>query len=275
MTINEIEDYLASKRRAFDDDIGMKIEELRQNAISHQDGEEANYYWCLKQIYHLQKSFVCTIDLLKSKEYEKAWYAFERIDIGLSNLENNFDISQGNDRYHLLFIARMVKQYQKLFPYRYFLSRESIIKAEKCSICGKPISLRNSCGHKVGKLYMGELCLRKVTDIELKALCVVTDPFDKYTFLRISGHEYNYGMLEQLMLEIDSPYDEFSIETVKVKKPEFMSISSNELCPCGSGKKYKLCHQGTLDELMDHHIVHMSKAKAHNNRFVGTFCTWK
>ena len=275
MTITEIETYLAIKHSSLDDSIGEEIEQLRKDAISQQNEERANYCWCLKQIYHLQKGFISAVNSLKLKNYEDAWCMFDRVDIGLSNLENNFDTSQGNDRYHLLFIARMIKEYQKLFPYCHFLSRECIIKAEECTICGKPVSLRKPCGHKVGKLHMGELCLRKVTDIELKALCVVTDPFDKYTFLQIPDHEYNYGMLEELMREIDDPYDEFSIETIKVIKPEFKSVGRNELCPCGSGKKYKKCHLRTAEELMDHHIVHMSKPIACADKYVGTFGTWK
>lgn len=197
------------------------------------------------------------------------------MDIALSNLESNFDIEQDNDRYHLVFIGRMIKEYQKLFPYHHFLSRENIIKAEKCTICGQPISLRHPCGHKVGKLYMGELCLREVTDMEFKAFSIVTDPFDKYTFVKLEGQEYNYGMLEQLMPEINSPYDEFHIETTKVKKPEFKTIGRNAQCPCGSGKKYKRCHLGTPDEMMDHHIVKMEKPIAQKNKFVGYFGTWK
>lgn len=275
MTIKEIENYLSSKRTSLDDSISTEIEILRQDAISQQNENQANYCWCLKQVFHLQKGFISAINSLKSKKYEEAWCTFDRVDIGLSNLENNFDTSQGSDRYHLLFIAHMIKEYQKLFPYRHFLSRECVIKAEECSICGKPISLRKPCGHKVGKLYMGELCLRKVTDIELKALSVVTDPFDKYAFLQLPDQEYNYGMLEDLMQEIDNPYDEFSIETVKEIKPEFKKLGRNELCPCGSGKKYKRCHQGTSDELMDHYIVHMPKPIARSQKFVRYYNTWK
>ena len=170
----------------------------------------------------------------------------------------------------------MIKQYQKLFPYCHFFSRECVIKAEECTICGKAISLRHSCGHRAGKLYMGELCLRKVVDMEFKALCIVTDPFDKYTYVQLPDQEYDYGMLEALMVEIDSPYDKFSIETVKVKKPEYKGIGRNDPCPCGSGKKYKRCHLGTKDELMNHHKVQLSKPILRSKSgFIGIFGTWK
>ena len=57
----------------------------------------------------------------------------------------------------LKFIKSIVPEYQKLFPYRFFLSRESVIREEKCSICGKVIKLRSKCEHIPGKLYMGEM----------------------------------------------------------------------------------------------------------------------
>lgn len=46
-------------------------------------------------------------------------------------------------------------------------------------------------------------------------------------------------MLETLMIEIKSPYDEFHIDTVKVLKPEYKGMGRNDMCPCGSGKNMK------------------------------------
>lgn len=156
MKITEIENYLAIKNTFLDDVVGEEIEKARQNVISNQDEEVANYCWCLQQIYKIQKGF------------------------------------------------------------------------------------------------------------------------DKYSYVQLPNQEYNYGMLEILMSKIDNPYDEFHVETVKVIKPEYKNIGRNETCPCGSGKRYKKCHLGTKDELMDHHKIYFSKRSLHSkNRFVGFFGTWK
>lgn len=276
MSSKEIEDYLSGKHIPLDNNIRNEIEKLHQNAISNRLEDEANYFWCLMQIYRIQNGYISAINSLKNKQYEDAWCLFDQADVELSYLEANFDTTQNTDKYHMVFIGRMIKEYQKLFPYCYFFSRECVIKAEECSICGKPISLRNPCGHKVGKLYMGKLCLRKVVDMEYKAISIVTDPFDKYTYIKLPDQEYEYGMLETLMVEIDNPYDEFHVETVKVLKPKYRDVSRNAPCPCGSGKKYKKCHLGKKDELMDHYSVHISKPNLRNkSRFVGTFGTWK
>lgn len=275
MTVTEIENYLSKKKILFDESVNEKIEQYRINAIDQEDEKNANYFWCLREIFNIQKGFVSAIEDLNSKKFEEAWILFEKIDIEIGNLEQNFDVFQEKDKYQIVFIKRIISEYQKLFPYQYFFSRENIIKREECSICGKVISLRNSCGHKPGKLYMGELCSRIVTDMELKGISIVTDPFDKYTYLQLPGKEYNYGMIEALMQELSSPYDDFFIETVKIKKSEYKKVQRNSLCPCGSGKKYKKCCLGTVRELMDHNIIHMNKKGFCSNKFVGNFGTWK
>ena len=275
MTVTEIENYLSKKKILFDESVNEKIEQYRINAIDQEDEKNANYFWCLREIFNIQKGFVSAIEDLNSKKFEEAWILFEKIDIEIGNLEQNFDVFQEKDKYQIVFIKRIISEYQKLFPYQYFFSRENIIKREECSICGKVISLRNSCGHKPGKLYMGELCSRIVTDMELKGISIVTDPFDKYTYLQLPGKEYNYGMIEALMQELSSPYDDFFIETVKIKKSEYKKVQRDSLCPCGSGKKYKKCCLGTVRELMDHNIIHMNKKGFCSNKFVGNFGTWK
>ena len=109
MTTKEIENYLSKKNDHLDSDIGEQIENFRLQAIAGQSELQANYFWCLGQIYKIQKGFVSAIQALKDKKYEDAWLTFDHIDIALSNLESNFDIEQDNDRYHLVFIGRMIK----------------------------------------------------------------------------------------------------------------------------------------------------------------------
>lgn len=259
MTINEIERYLSLKNASLDICIKYKIELLMIDAKKFQNEKKANYLWCLRQIYIIQDCFTRAFKKMKNNEFKEAWLLLDNADIEICFLEQNFDIAIENDRYHIIYINRIIKEYQKLYPYFLFTSRESIIKSEGCSICGKKISLRNQCGHKVGKLYMGELCCRNVTDLEFKSVCVVTDPYDKYAILEVQGKEYNYDAVKSVVSEIDDPYENFFIITSFIKKNEFVNISHKSTCPCGSGKKYKNCHLGTKDELIKHHDVILFK----------------
>ena len=196
---------------------------------------------------------------LQAKEYKAAWLSFDLADIELGALEENFDISISNDQYNLVFIGRIIRMYQKLFPYRLFLSREGIIKKEECSICGRTVSLRNNCEHEVGKLYMGEMCYRKIVDYEIIAISIVKDPFDKYALIEAEDAKYSYVLLEWLLKHIKHPYDEFKVNITKIKKPEYQNVGRNDSCPCKSGKKYKRCHCNTDDELMDHYVFSFPK----------------
>lgn len=68
-----------------------------------------------------------------------------------------------------------------------FMSRESIIKKSKCSICGQEHSLSKSCGHKIGEIYNGEMCLKEVVDMEFLAMALVTNPVDRFTVIFPEG----------------------------------------------------------------------------------------
>ncbi len=109
----------------------------------------------------------------------------------------------------------------------------------------------------------------------MKAVAIVTHPFDKYTYLKIPGKEYDYDEVKMLISEINSPYDLFWIETLKKKRPEFEKIGANSICPCGSGKKYKMCHLGKKEELMDHKIVHLNHPARNKYHGIQYFGTWK
>ena len=251
----EIERYLENKNITLNSNILQKINHKKEEAVRENNEDKANYYWFLGQVYTIQKIFINAFNDLLNQNYENAWYKLDEADIAISFLESNVFIPDYGERFHINFISNIIPEYQKLFPYRLFSSRESIIKSEECSICGEKISLRHSCGHIPGKVYMGKLCLRIVTDLEFKAIAIVKDPFDKYALLKVQGMEYNYKALEELLKRVTSPFDKFHVNIEKRIRPEYKKIGRNAPCPCGSGKKYKKCHLGTEDELMDHYKI--------------------
>jgi len=135
------------------------------------------------------------------------------------------------------------------------MSRESIIKKETCSICGRVNTIRNRCEHEVGELYMGEMCSRIVGDMEFIAMSIVKNPFDKYTVLFPEGMEYNYEALDTLFMGLNTPYERWDLDIEKKIKPEFAKAERNKPCPCGSGKKYKKCCWGTDSETTVHNKI--------------------
>lgn len=260
-TIDEIKLVLKQKSTSFPVFFLTTIESFLNEAIRNGNEEKANYFWCLREVFVIQSHFTTAFHYLETGKFEDAWLLFDHVDTDISFLEENVEWFESLEPYNIAFILSQTKEFQKLFPYKYFLSRESLIKEEKCSICGKTRLLRHPCKHIPGKLYMGKLCLRDITKMELKALCIVKNPFDKYTFISIPNHEYNYGMLKKLLTVIKNPYDSFRVVVTKKTKPAYAKAKKQSPCPCGSGKKYKRCHLGTADELMDHYLILTSKCE--------------
>ena len=273
MNLDEIKDYLNTKRDEISPSITDDLANLKRKAIENQNEEEANEIWCFERIAEIQSTYLDVFVHLKSKRYFDAWRLLERIDIELCGLRDNFNYS--GDLYNIMNIERMIKEYEKLFPYQYFFSRESIVKRVKCSICNQVNTIRNHCPHEVGKLYMGEMCCNIVEDIEFLGMAIVKNPFDKFTVLFPQDLEYNYFMLDNLMPQLDSPYDRFYVEIIKQKNPKFQNIERNDKCPCGSNKKYKNCCKDTENECFDHHkIILLDKPNAKETPII---CgnTWK
>lgn len=245
MTINNIETLLKQRDNNFDhNDIKKNLDKLKQSAVQVGDQERAKHIWCLEQILKIKTLFIEAFNLMKNNEFEKAWYNLDRCDIELSFLKSHFDYT--NNEFDLLFIEKEIPKYQELFPYDYFLSREAIESDFTCSICGSPMGIRNKCRHKVGEIYDGEMCYRIVNNIEFLGTSIVKNPFDKYTILHTKDTEYNYYLLETLMEYLNSPFEEwgYDIELRKwdYKKTDlYKDVGRNDICPCGSGKKFKKC----------------------------------
>lgn len=250
MQLYEIKKYLKLQHLHFENSIDDELKKLKQKAVSDSNELLANEIWCLQEIYKIQKTYISMYNQLKAGKYFDGWLLLDQIDISFCFLRQNFEYK--NNLYNLQFIEKIIKQYEKTFPQYLYTSRETLIKSEKCSICGKKISLRDGCEHKTGKLYMGELCLKEVTDLEYLGVAIVSKPFDRYAVLHVEGQEYNYSILKELMKALTSPYIPWYVEELTRKKPEFLYVERNDRCPCGSGKKYKLCCMGTDREYMPH-----------------------
>lgn len=276
MDILQISEYLQHfKDTKLETDILDQLSEFKKNAVIQGNQEEAKHIWCLEQVYKVKEHFLSAYKQLVNKEYYSAWCLLERTDIELHFLRRHLDYS-GNE-YGLKFIERNVDQLQKLFPYQYFSSRESIVKKWSCSICNQVMSLRKPCGHTVGEIYNGEQCFRIAGDIEFYAVAIVTNPFDKYSVLFPEGKEYNYFMLENLMKNWTNPYKNWQLKIIMDVNEEFKGLGRNDLCVCNSNKKYKNCCLKTGGDKHEHFKILFEEKNSDNFKPQPkqTFNSWK
>ncbi|GAM12865.1 SEC-C metal-binding domain-containing protein [Mesobacillus selenatarsenatis] len=254
MNFEEINNYLQNfTGTELRKDIPDLLSHLKKEALDNSDQDLAKNIWCLEQVYIVIAHYLNAFRHLHEKDFFEAWCQLDRAEIELSFLRRHFDYS-GN-KYNLGIIENHVLQLQKMFPYQYFFSRESVVKKWYCSICNEEISLRKSCGHKVGEIYNGEQCCRVAGDIEFLGIALVTDPFDKYTVIFPKGLDYNYSMLESLMVNFKDPFQIWELSITKKLKVEYEGAGKNRPCICNSGKKYKMCCLKSGNDLYDHYHI--------------------
>jgi len=76
------------------------------------------------------------------------------------------------------YIERLYAVEQLLFPPQVFFSPSIVIEHSKCSICGREYG---ECDHVAGRAYMGEMCVRIITDIkEVREVSLVNEPANKH-----------------------------------------------------------------------------------------------
>ena len=132
---------------------------------------------------------------------------------------------------------------QKLYPYKIFASPEMLHKKVVCSVCGKTMIPFSDCLHIAGKVYDGEMCYGIVEELDFISVSLVTKPNQKYSviFQDIDNPE-QYKVLECLMPKLKSKFMKWSYKKYTRYEPYINYKSKrNDLCPCGSGKKFKKC----------------------------------
>lgn len=244
-----------------------KIEVDKDNQIV------AKEIWCIEQVYRIINHYLILFNYLKQQKYFAAWNELDRVNIALFELRKHLDYV--DNKFNLQFIENIIFQLKKLFPYRHFMSRESVTKKKVCSICGSVISIRTSCGHTVGEIYNGEYCYRIVKDMDFIGFSIVTNPFDQYTVLFPQELEYDYSMLELLVQKLKNPYEKWELNIFKHVKEEYKMIKRNDICPCGSGKKYKKCCLISGNNEFDHYRMTLNDTPIEYQKPLIMAGTWK
>lgn len=226
-----------------------RITELKQEFVKEDKQEESKRLWCYEEILkiHILWEEIFTL-IKKEKKHYDAWCKLEQCEISLSFLNKHY--SYEKNEFQLKFIEKCVNNLQAIYPYRVFISTEILEEEMHCSICNAIVSIKRSCGHKLGEIYNGELCHRVVTKGKILGMAVVENPAHKYAVMFISDPEtgetkdhYNYEAIDFLFNLIESPYDYWDLEIHQdvLSHEEFNGYDVERICPCGASEKYKDC----------------------------------
>lgn len=154
-----------------------------------------------------------------------------------------------------------ITEIEKLFPYKIFGSVGFLIERFTCSTCGEDIDSVN-CPHRHGHLYHGVMA-QAVADGEngrIDHVAIVENPRDKRCVLWLADgdsweafHALRF-LSEKLVSGEAKPLDISHLVFSKRTRPnpQWKKLGRNDLCFCGSGKKFKKCCQSKRNVETDH-----------------------
>jgi hypothetical protein len=205
----------------------VKTDELK--IIFKDDEVRLNFIWTQSKLLDCFYLFLSGLSNLKYGNLEKGYNDLDRVDIEGTSLIKILDQIYLDSK--SLFIkntkidklVQLAQTYMKLFVFDNFISLSPEIEVIKsnCSICGEFYKLTPKCEHKVGKLYMGKMCCRVISEFNMPRISIVNEPKNKYS--RGWGYEFkgqkfhfNYSpcgkFIKDFISNIKNPYTFFTLE---------------------------------------------------------------
>lgn len=217
---------------------------VKRQAIVSKNEQLANAQLIYKSYFQLFCNLSTYFGLLDRREYKNSWNILQDCFDNIRFIGKYLAI---NDRRELPNLYDLLEGYEKLYPYNLFISSEFIISKSHCSICGKSMQSL-ACPHITGNLYFGEIATEIVDEIqEFQAACLVSHPEDKRCVIEFSDDNRSeaekFSELDQF-LSLNLPHlQKFSVKVVMEmrKRKDIIEVGRNQLCPCGSGIKFKKC----------------------------------
>lgn len=238
------------------DESKLLFQEIKEIAVENNDERLANAQYVFKEYFLLFCELIKYFNKLKSKDYRDSWNKLQEC------FEIIKDISKFTDeenRFELPELYDLLLEYEALYPYKLFCSSEYVIEKATCSICGKSV-LGLDCPHIKGELYWGEPARHNITKIkEFQAIALVSHPEDKRCIIQMADENLSeaekFKKLDSF-LQLKLPFLQTFIiqsKTESRKDPKYKNIGRNDLCLCGSGKKFKKC---CISKLYYSHIIY-------------------
>ena len=209
----------ASKRIIHTQDLCKR---LKEKAVKANDEKLANILFLLDKYVSLLSSISSFWQLCDRRDYPTAWnYLQDGLDV--IRLLEKFVSNDERLPVSISELSRYLRNVEKIYPYRVFMSTGTLNKKEVCSIC-KRSPFDQSCVHITGNLYMGEMAYTMVEVEEILEVSVVFNPADKRCVVFLDYDKENiensqFGAIHTLITKLEEPYRFFDLKVKKITHP--------------------------------------------------------
>lgn len=150
-----------------------KLSLLKKSFVENQLEYESNLIFCFEESVRTIQLELTMIVNLKEDKMDIAWDNLVDAQVSASTVVSNHPNGQDLEGY-----LDKLRSYEIiLFPKMMFASIGGIVKKSECSICNDSYG---KCNHIKGKLYMGEMCCRVITEMVAEEFSIVENPANKH-----------------------------------------------------------------------------------------------
>lgn len=147
---------------------------LKKEFVEKKLENEANLIFTFENSLKVLQYELEMLVFIKQDKMAEAWDKLVDAQVIFGNVVRTYPFEANSLKGYL----ERLNDYEKLlFPQLHFHSAGGIIKESKCSICNNDYE---KCDHLKGKLYMGEMCCRIITEMELEEVSYVENPANKH-----------------------------------------------------------------------------------------------
>ena len=224
------------------EELTNKLDSCRET-ISDDNESILNEFFVLSCYIYLFKSYTDMWLRIVDGQFSTSWGCLQDSLDGL-RIVKKFAFTKNSKT--IDFLEFQLTQLERLYPYNIFTSIGAFFKRIECNICGRDMDTPE-CIHLKGELYNGEIAYGIVHEISPDHLSLVENPADKRCVFSYDDNSEQFKpvrFLSELICEkklVITQFGELKYSKRRVKNEEFKRIGRNELCFCGSGKKFKHC----------------------------------
>lgn len=221
-------------------------------ALHNASERDAGAVWCLETIADAQDHYLRAWQAMREDRFYAAWCALEQVELALHFLARHFDDTA--NEYAITFLREHIPQWQSVFPYHFFISPGFLKTAIHCKVCDARLTPRHQCEHRLGEIYRGEMCFHVIKETELIEMSIVENPVQKYSVLFSPDWRYDYAVVHYIAAGLRSPWHSWRFTRSERRQldPTYAAVGRNDRCPCGSGKKFKMCHASAAWSVTPH-----------------------
>jgi len=150
------------------------LKNLQRDFVGRHLENESNLLYCIDSSLHAIQLELQMLINIKEDKMAEAWTNLVDAQVIYGTVIRNYPFEFETEN---IYLEKLANYEKLLFPTFYFHSVGGIIKKSHCSICKQNFS---KCKHMRGKLYMGQLCCRVVSEIELEEISLVENPANKH-----------------------------------------------------------------------------------------------